>query len=117
MSAAAGQVADMVDRHRVLLDRDHTLRVARESPRCPILGSDCIGGDRAPHVGDLGGASAGGVADPLMTEMVGRAVRAAQHEGFAKAGDVVVVTAGLPFGAPGPSADFTQQRRSLCAIS
>ena len=36
-----------------------------------------------------------------MTEMVARAVRAAQHEGFAKHNDEVVVTAGVPFGTPG----------------
>jgi pyruvate kinase len=33
--------------------------------------------------------------------MVTRAVRAAQHEGFAVQGDEVVVTAGVPFGTPG----------------
>jgi pyruvate kinase len=36
-----------------------------------------------------------------MSEMVTRAVRAAQHEGFAAPGDEVVVTAGVPFGTPG----------------
>jgi pyruvate kinase len=36
-----------------------------------------------------------------MTEMVAKAVRAAQTEGFATHGDEVVVTAGVPFGTPG----------------
>ncbi len=36
-----------------------------------------------------------------MTEMVARASRAAQQEGFAKPGDEIVVTAGIPFGTPG----------------
>jgi len=36
-----------------------------------------------------------------MTEMAKRATRAALAEGFAKLGDEVVVTAGLPFGTPG----------------
>jgi pyruvate kinase len=33
--------------------------------------------------------------------MVTKALRAAQAEGFAKSGDEVVVTAGVPFGVPG----------------
>jgi pyruvate kinase len=32
---------------------------------------------------------------------VARATRAAQHVGFVKSGDEVVVTAGVPFGTPG----------------
>jgi len=36
-----------------------------------------------------------------MTEMVARALRAAQQEGFVRSGDEVVVTAGVPFGTPG----------------
>ena len=36
-----------------------------------------------------------------MTDMVNRALRTAQSEGFAKPGDEVVVTAGVPFGVPG----------------
>jgi pyruvate kinase len=33
--------------------------------------------------------------------MVAKAIRAAAQEGFAKQGDEVVVTAGVPFGIPG----------------
>jgi pyruvate kinase len=36
-----------------------------------------------------------------MTDMVAKAIRAAVQEGFAKAGEEVVVTAGVPFGTPG----------------
>ena len=36
-----------------------------------------------------------------MTDMVTKALRVAQAEGFAKSGDEVVVTAGVPFGVPG----------------
>jgi pyruvate kinase len=36
-----------------------------------------------------------------MTDMVAKAIRAALQEGFAKAGEEVVVTAGVPFGTPG----------------
>jgi pyruvate kinase len=36
-----------------------------------------------------------------MTEMVARASRAALQEGFARHGEEIVVTAGVPFGTPG----------------
>ena len=36
-----------------------------------------------------------------MTEMVGRATRAAATEGFANRGEEIVVTAGVPFGQAG----------------
>jgi pyruvate kinase len=36
-----------------------------------------------------------------MTDMVAKAIRAAVQEGFAKHGDEVVVTAGVPFGTAG----------------
>jgi len=36
-----------------------------------------------------------------MTETVSRATRLARSEGFASAGQEIVVTAGVPFGQPG----------------
>jgi pyruvate kinase len=36
-----------------------------------------------------------------VTEMIEHACRAAQTEGFAKAGETVVIVAGLPFGSTG----------------
>ena len=36
-----------------------------------------------------------------MGDMVAKALRAAQQEGFASPGQEVVVTAGVPFGMPG----------------
>ena len=35
------------------------------------------------------------------TEMVSRAVAVARRDGFAKAGDRIVITAGVPLGVPG----------------
>ena len=36
-----------------------------------------------------------------MTDMVAKALRAVQQEGFASQGEEVVVVAGVPFGIPG----------------
>ena len=78
-----------------------TLRVARERPDVPILGLTpsivsarrlaCVWGVHPLVVRDI----------HSMSEMVARAVRAAQQEGFASPGDEIVVTAGVPFGTPG----------------
>jgi pyruvate kinase len=78
-----------------------TLRVARERPRCPILGLTTSAGV-ARRMALIWGVHPLEVNEiHSMTEMVARATRAAQHEGFAKSGDEVVVTAGVPFGTPG----------------
>ncbi len=78
-----------------------TLRVARERPDCPVLGLSmslatarrlaCVWGVHPVVVEDI----------HSMTEMVARATRVALAEGFAKAGDSLVVTAGVPYGHPG----------------
>ncbi len=78
-----------------------TLRVARERPDCPILGL-------TPNERTVRRMAVIWGVHPLtvseihsMTEMVSRALRAAQAEGFVQSGDEVVVTAGVPFGTPG----------------
>jgi pyruvate kinase len=78
-----------------------SLRAARERPASPILGL-------TPHLATARRmALIWGVHAVPMTdihdvgEMVEHACRAARNEGFARAGDDVVILAGLPFGASG----------------
>jgi pyruvate kinase len=104
IAAAARQVAHTIDAEAIATftsTGSTTLRVARERPDCHILG--LTASERtARRMAVLWGVH------PLvtpelhsMTDMVAKAIRAAAQEGFAKAGDEVVVTAGVPFGTPG----------------
>ncbi|PZR11345.1 MAG: pyruvate kinase [Azospirillum brasilense] len=78
-----------------------TLRVARERPSSPILALTPEE-NTARRLAVVWGAHALTSATPhSMTEMVGRATRAASTEGFANRGDEIVVTAGVPFGQAG----------------
>ncbi|MBR0642181.1 pyruvate kinase [Plastoroseomonas hellenica] len=104
IATAARQVADTIGAEAIATfssTGSTTLRVARERPASPILGLTASE-TTARRMAVIWGVH------PLvvneihsMTEMVARACRAAQAEGFATAGDEVVVTAGVPFGTPG----------------
>jgi pyruvate kinase len=104
ISTAARQVAETIDAEVIATFSSTgttTLRVARERPGCPILGLTASA-VTARRMAVIWGVHPLEVSEiHSMTEMVARAVRAAQHEGFAKTGDEVVVTAGVPFGTPG----------------
>jgi pyruvate kinase len=104
ISTAARQVAETIDAEAIATFSSTgttTLRVARERPACPILGLTSSG-ITARRMAVIWGVHPLEVSEiHSMTEMVARAIRAAQHEGFAKTGDEVVVTAGVPFGTPG----------------
>jgi pyruvate kinase len=78
-----------------------SLRAARERPAVPILGlTPAIA--TARRLGLVWGVHAVQTADVHdVGEMIERAGRTALAEGFAKAGDDVVVVAGLPFGRSG----------------
>jgi pyruvate kinase len=104
ISAAARQVAYTIGAEAIATftqTGSTTLRVARERPDCPILGLStslttarrlaCVWGVHPLVVEEV----------HSMTEMVRRATRAAIAEGFARAGQEIVVTAGVPFGTPG----------------
>jgi pyruvate kinase len=104
IATAARQVADTIEAEAIATfssTGSTTLRVARERPAAPILGLTASE-TTARRMAVIWGVH------PLvvneihsMTEMVARACRAAQAEGFAATGDEVVVTAGVPFGTPG----------------
>ncbi|MFT8243907.1 pyruvate kinase [Roseomonas sp. BN140053] len=104
IAAAARQVAHTIGAEAIATftsTGSTTLRVARERPSAPILGltSEI---DTCRRMAVVWGVHPLITAVPhSMTDMVSRATRAAQSEGFAKLGDEVVVTAGVPFGSPG----------------
>ena len=77
------------------------LRAARERPKAPIL-SLTPSLSTARRLSVAWGVHAVQSADPrLVQQMVDDACRAALREGFANAGDPVVIVAGLPFGRSG----------------
>jgi pyruvate kinase len=104
IAAAARQVAHTIEAEAIATftsTGSTTLRVARERPDCPILGLTASL-ETARRMAVVWGVH------PLvipelhsMTDMVAKAMRAAVQEGFAKTGDEVVVTAGVPFGTSG----------------
>ena len=104
IAAAARQVAHTIKAEVIATftsTGSTTLRVARERPDCPILGLTSSE-TAARRLAVVWGVHPLLTAEPVsMTDMVAKAVRAAQAEGFASSGDEVVVTAGVPFGTPG----------------
>ena len=80
----------------------HTsLRAARERPRAPILSMtpEAATARRMALVWGVHSVQVPNVAD--LAEMTERARDTALREGLARAGDMVVITAGVPFGASG----------------
>jgi pyruvate kinase len=81
-----------------------SLRAARERPEAPVLSITpelpiarrlaLVWGVHSVH-------AEGGVND--VPEMIEKAGAAARDEGFAVAGDIVVIAAGMPFGTAGPT--------------
>ncbi|WP_137177752.1 pyruvate kinase [Roseomonas sp. AR75] len=104
IAAAARQVAHTIEAEAIATftsTGSTTLRVARERPDCPILGLTASE-QTCRRMAVIWGVHP--VMAPelhSMTDMVAKAVRAAAQEGFAKHGDEVVVTAGVPFGTAG----------------
>ncbi|PZW45688.1 pyruvate kinase [Humitalea rosea] len=104
IAAAARQVAHTIEAKAIATfsaTGSTTLRVARERPDCPILGLT-TSVETSRRMAVIWGVHP--VMTPeahSMTDMVSKAIRATVTEGFAKQGDEVVVTAGVPFGTPG----------------
>ncbi|WP_027133051.1 pyruvate kinase [Geminicoccus roseus] len=104
ITLAAGQVAHTMQAVAIVTYSTSgatTLRAARERPDRPIIGLITRMGTARKL------ALAWGV-HPIFTgdahsldEMVDKARRYAVEEGFAQAGNCIVITAGLPFGTPG----------------
>ncbi|HEV7264658.1 MAG TPA: pyruvate kinase [Falsiroseomonas sp.] len=104
IAAAARQVAGTIEAEAIATftaTGSTTLRVAQERPDCPIIGLTSSE-QTARRLAVVWGVHPLTVAElHSMTDMVAKAIRAAAQEGFAKPGDEVVVTAGVPFGTPG----------------
>ncbi|MCQ4162234.1 pyruvate kinase [Roseomonas sp. GC11] len=104
IATAARQVAETIGAEAIATfsaTGSTTLRVARERPASPILGLTSSEAT-ARRMAVVWGVHSLVSAEPhSMTDMVAKAVRSAQAEGFAQSGDEVVVTAGVPFGTPG----------------
>jgi pyruvate kinase len=104
ISAAAAQVARTLTASAIVTyttSGSTALRVARERPDAPIL---CLTQDldTARRLALLWGAHCVHTADiKNFGEMVEKASRVAVKQEFAKKGERVVVTAGVPFGRPG----------------
>src|SRR5437764_1926449 len=104
ISAAACQVADTIGAAAIVSFTSSgatALRAARERPSAQILALTPDLGT-ARRLALLLGAHCVHLADiKNFNDMVQKAVRTAQREGVAKAGERVVITAGVPFGTPG----------------
>src|SRR5437762_7352929 len=104
ISAAACQVAETIGAAAIVSFTSSgatALRAARERPSAPILALTPDLGT-ARRLALLWGAHCVHLADiKNFNDMVQKAVRTAQREGIAKAGERVVITAGVPFGTPG----------------
>ena len=104
ISAAASQVAHRIGAAAILsytTSGATALRMARERPDVPILAltSNLRTARRLAMAWGLHCVHTHDVRN--FNEMVEHATRAAAREDFAKKGDRVVVTAGVPFGTPG----------------
>ena len=104
ITAAARQIAETV--HVVAIatyttSGSTTLRAARERPQVPIMGltSELQTARRLVLSFGVHAVHTADVKD--FPEMVQKAVQIAQHDGIAKLGQQIVITAGVPFGTPG----------------
>ncbi len=104
ITAAARSVAETVSAAAIVTyttSGSTTLRASRQRPDVPVV---CLTGSRdtARRLALAWGVHAVVTGDVrTFSEMVARAARVAAREGFARKGQKVVVTAGVPFGTPG----------------
>jgi pyruvate kinase len=104
IAAAARQVAETLDLAAIVCwtsSGSTGLRVSRERPLCPIIAiSPIVGAGRKLSV--VWGVHCVIAEDARdQDDMVERACRLAFKEGFAKAGQRVIIVAGVPLGTPG----------------
>jgi len=78
-----------------------TLRAARERPAAPIVSMtpSLTTARRLSLAWGVHGVHTSDVAD--VAEMVNKAIRTVRDEGYAQAGDSILISAGMPFGTPG----------------
>jgi pyruvate kinase len=104
LSEAAANIANTVSAAAIIcftLSGSTARRIARERPSVPLMVLTPKLAT-ARRIGLLWGAHAVRTKDvSSFEEMVGKAKRMALRQGIAKAGDRIVVMAGVPFGTPG----------------
>jgi pyruvate kinase len=104
IAAAARQVANTISAAAIVTFSNSgstTLRAARERPEVPIIGLSPTEQTARAMTLAWGVHSVRSRDVNDFASMVGRAAHIANREGFAKKGDHIVVTAGVPFGHPG----------------
>jgi pyruvate kinase len=104
IAAAARQIADTLDLAAIVcwtFSGSTALRVARERPRSPVIAisPNLATARRLSVVWGVHSIVAEDARD--LDDMVGRACRLAFKDGFAKAGQRVIIVAGVPLGTPG----------------
>ena len=104
IAAAARQVAETLDLSAIMCwtsSGSTGLRVARERPQCPIVAISPImaAGRKLSLVWGIHCVIAEDAHD--QDDMVERACRLAFKEGFARAGQRIIIVAGVPLGTPG----------------
>ena len=104
IAAAARQIAETLDLNAVVcwtFSGATALRVARERPRPPIvsISPNVSAGRKLALVWGVHSVVAEDARD--QDDMVDRACRIAFKDGFARAGQRIIVVAGVPFGTPG----------------
>ena len=104
IAAAARQVAETLDLAAIVCwtsSGSTGLRVSRERPKCPIVAISPIvaAGRKLSIVWGIHCVIAEDARD--QDDMVERACRLAFKEGFAKAGQRIIIVAGVPLGTPG----------------
>ncbi len=114
IAAAARQVAETLDLSAIVCwtsSGSTGLRVSRERPKCPIVAISPIdaAGRKLSVVWGIHCVIAEDAHD--QDDMVERACRIAFKEGFAKAGQRIIIVAGVPLGTPGAT-NFMRDR--LC---
>ena len=104
IAAATRQVAETLDLAAIMCwtsSGSTGLRVSRERPQCPIVAISPIvaAGRKLSVVWGIHCVIAEDAHD--QDDMVERACRLAFKEGFAKAGQRIIIVAGVPLGTPG----------------
>jgi len=104
IAAAARQIAETLDLSAVVCWTSSgatALRVARERPRPPVvsISPNVSAGRRLALIWGVHSVIAADARD--QDDMVDRACRIAFKDGFARAGERIIVVAGVPFGTPG----------------
>ncbi len=98
---AVGQTLDLAAIVCYTATGSTAMRVSRERPGLPIIGLTPVP-ETARRMACVWGIQSFLTSDPQnLTDMVSKACRIAFEEGFAKAGDGILITAGVPLGSPG----------------